>query len=476
MDINMNAEIKARIEFLKAGFGIEVDENLMPRIYDYDKVAEKFLMYYYKEFFYVNKMDINAILHRMGLSVIVDNRYNDRILLDFKNKNIFIGKRYSNEHFCGSQLLAVLHGCMHWCFHRQVYCLKHWPISCSGTFFKDEDYLSYQATALALAVVMPKSLVKPYLSTLERLNLCPFDFIKEAKSILLEMARSFNVTPNVVKTRLLNLHFYDIKGVYNFVDNEEVLSYKYKNSYCLKDEKITVDIDRENFYKLCETNNEFGNLVKAGFIKYCNGHCVKNNELYIKNNKITNYARTHIDEACIVFHKKLFTEYFCKASITCGIVAYFLKYKSSTDDYDALKQEMMFVKAKLNNLPGGAWETFNKFLDESKMTLSKLSEDSGVTQKTLSNIKNREDNFLKIEKMTLIKICLGLRLKSYFIFSLLKKADMELNDCDIKDFQLIELLLYADDHIRTTSTQERINTPIVKARMYIEENKLQISL
>ena len=90
MDMNMQAEIKARIEFLKTEFDIEVDEGLMPKIYDYDKVAEKFLIYYYKEFFYVNKMDINAILHRMGLSVIVNNRYNDRISLDFKNKNIFI--------------------------------------------------------------------------------------------------------------------------------------------------------------------------------------------------------------------------------------------------------------------------------------------------------------------------------------------------------------------------------------------------
>lgn len=476
MDMNMQAEIKARIEFLKTEFDIEVDEGLMPKIYDYDKVAEKFLIYYYKEFFYVNKMDINAILHRMGLSVIVNNRYNDRISLDFKNKNIFIGERYSNEHFCGSQLLAILHGCMHWCFHRQVYYLNSWPIECSGTFLKAEEYLSYQANALALAVAMPKSLVKPYLSTLEELKLCSFAFIKEAKNILLEMARSFNVTPNVAKTRLLNLHFYDIKGVYNFVDNKEILSYKYKNSYCLTNEKITVDIDEENFYKLCEANNEFGNLVKAGFIKYCNGHCVKNNELYIKNNKITNYARTHIDEACIIFNKELYTEYFCKAATTCGLVGYFFKYKSLTNDYDVLGQEMKFVKAKLNNLPEGAWETFNKFLDESKMTLSKLSEDSGVTQKTLSNIKNHEEDFLKIEKKTLIKICLGLRLKSYFIFSLLKKAGMELNDCDIKDLQLMELLLYADDHIQNTPNEELIDTPIEKARRYIEENKLQISL
>lgn len=157
-------------------------------------------------------------------------------------------------------------------------------------------------------------------------------------------------------------------------------------------------------------------------------------------------------------------------------MGYFFKYKSLTNDYDVLGQEMKFVKAKLNNLPEGAWETFNKFLDESKMTLSKLSEDSGVTQKTLSNIKNHEEDFLKIEKKTLIKICLGLRLKSYFIFSLLKKAGMELNDCDIKDLQLMELLLYADDHIQNTPNEELIDTPIEKARRYIEENKLQISL
>lgn len=476
MDMNMQAEVEARIEFLKTEFGIEVDEHMMPIIYDYDKVAEKFLMYYYKEFFYVNKMDINAILHRMGLSVIVNNSYNDRISLDYKNKNIFIGERYSNEHFCGSRLLAILHGCMHWCFHRQVYYLNCWPIECSGTFSKAEDYLSYQANVLALEVAMPKSLVEPYLFTLEKLNLYPVGFINDAKNVLIEMARRFNVSPNAAKTRLLNLHFYDIKGVYNFANNEEISAYKYKKPYYLTSERITVDIDEENFYKLCEENKEFGNSVKAGFIKYCNGHCVKNNELYIKNNKITNYARTHIDEACIVFNKELFTNFSSKGATTCGLTSYFFKYKSLTNDYDALEQEMKFVREKLNKSPEGAWETFNQFLDESGIKLSKLSEDSGVTQKTISNIKNHEKDFLRAGKMTLIKICLGLRLKSYYIFSLLRKANMELNDYDINDLQLIELLLYADDHIQNTPNEELIDTPIEKARRYIEENKLQISL
>ena len=82
------------------------------------------------------------------------------------------------------------------------------------------------------------------------------------------------------------------------------------------------------------SDKEFRSLMDEGEFRYIDHYIVKNDDLYIDDDKMTSYARTHLSECTLPFREKRVSV--SGGSITSGMQSY-QKFTLSFD-YDARKK------------------------------------------------------------------------------------------------------------------------------------------
>lgn len=503
MGMNMQAEVEARIEFLKTEFGIEVDDNLMPRIYDYDKVAEKFLMYYCPESFDDNTIpNLDIIIERIGLKIYVSNEHHGLSFLNFKEKSITINNKYFLPYFGGSERIAILHQCVHWLLHKHLFEMNRIEnpgyTICNG-YINICDLMERQANKLALAILMPKTLLLYNIFYLFGEKLINDNVDMEVIEILInDIANLFNVSVFVMKRRMLDLGFNQVIGTYCYIDGKHIQPYKYSNSF--NSSNKTVDITQEQLNELCEKNMEISYLLRLGIVKYYDGHLVYNmpkNIFFSKDGNIclTDYAKNHIEKACLVFKTQyVIHEFKGKASqtpLSLDSIDKELK-ELFNDEY---RNKVKNLNKFLNKLPTGFGETLKclcnprdlnmspalrKLLNniqgiaKNRITDEKLEELSGVSVSTIQRLKNNDEYLKSVSKFVIFKICIGLKLPMELSDALFEKANKSLSDNSFGNVLLSNLLKKSENNFGYAYNDEEAKTPILAFEKYLNEQGCQL--
>lgn len=437
MNMNMQAEVAARIEFLKTEFGIEVNGHMIPIIYDYEQTAEKFLMHYYPVADERNYIDLAVILEKLELKCVISEEYKGIAVLDFASKTIFVNKRYNRENFYGSSLVAILHECVHWWLHRQLYISQiisnPTPNQCicfGKSDYSETDIIKKQADKIARMIAMPRNIFRNYVyNDFNILILKENNDASKIENAMGLLAKIFHVSVFAVKQRMVDLGFYQAIGTWCFVDEKHIRPYKYSKGYNFFNK--TVDISEKSLEKVWNKNEWLKQFLDCGYIKYIDGHCVYNDEKYLKNGNLTDYARIHIEKACIVFDVIKFSECFIgKGSESCSLETDVLitKYDLLSSRFD---EEDYACRRCFND---DFYSTIRALKIFRKLTYENLANKSGLSDKQIKNVfykKSRGINNGNIAtKEFILKMCVAFSLNEELSRRLFDLAGFTLRPMD----------------------------------------------
>lgn len=381
----------------------------------------------------------------------------------------------------GTLDFTKVHECMHWVLHRKRYLLEKLfnknacQIKCSlkkKNEKSDTEWLEWQANALAAHVLMPSrqfsrkahELIESYISMLQ-----PNHEIDILHIVAEELAEFFAVSRTAVIIRMVETGFDEMLGIFNYVDDHYVKPYAFKKGYLQKFQ--TFSISFQDFVYTCISEPEIGEQIKSGHLIFVESHiCINSSKfIFYDENRIpqlTDYARYHMDECCLVFdlsvrnansnQKRIYDCALCRASNSFISFEAKINRKYSgqvIEDAKVLKEHVDDVRQTAITLPRDFKRCLETLMKWSGVTLEELSERTGIAVRTLSNIKNDPSHNIKIE--SIVAICLGLRLPPELSFDLIEASGLSFRIINQNE-AMYKHILYAPDDWDVRKWNERL--------------------
>ena len=240
------------------------------------------------------------------------------------------------------------------------------------------------------------------------------------------LASFFQVPLKQAKLRMQDLGF-QMDGILNYVDGEYVPAYQSAKPVL---KGCGYHISHEDLLNLFMSSEELRQMLQSGKYCYAEHHvCIRDDTYVLQNNKgklaLTDYARRHIDECCILFSfAKSETTYTfergqmnrVKGAQTTATAA---KAPSQQTAQEKLNAELEFRLKILPSLPCGYTETFAAQLKRLHVTQLDAASYSGFSIDTIKRLKKGERKPIT----TLLTVMLSIELECCCIADLVIKGN-----------------------------------------------------
>jgi len=460
-----------------------LSEYLVPIIYKehLDNVAEKFLAKYYPEAL-TEPMPVPSceVAKRMGLEVqevhitktcsvfgqiyfsdceiqYYDDDAREYKPLAVKRGTILVDPNVFFMRNVGSMNNTIIHECVHWDLHKKFFELEKLynkearSISCQvQEGIRPEknrtplDWMEWQANALAPRILMPIRQARRKIEELIEKNkriLQTENMADIMESVVFELSDFFEVSKQAAKIRMIDLGYTEAIGVFTYVDDHYISSYTFERSALKNNQTFTIGMqDALVEYAL---NPDFRQLIDSGKYVYVDAHFCVNDTKYIRQNEsgyveLTDYARQHIDECCLIFdikarrNDRYGAKYYTECVLFRNIVSDTIieaKYSSSVQNQRtearAVELKKINNEAKrtaniMRSLPAAFSDTLIAHMDRLKITVEKLEEKSLVNARTIQRMRNDERYQPKLG--TIVAVCIGLQLSPVLSADMIRKS------------------------------------------------------
>lgn len=220
----------------------------------------------------------------------------------------------------GAMNNTIIHECVHWDKHRKVFLLeklyntKASGISCEvvGGVKADiarqaAEKMEQQANQLTPRIQMPAAPFKA------RANDLIARFMRETHAaheidvmemVIEQLVLDFQVSKQAAKIRLVELGIESAVGTFTFVDGHYIRPHSYKKGAIARNQTFTISGQDAAIQRLI--NPALRSLAGDGDYLFIENHYVYNAPLYVERDsyghlQLTGYARSHMDECCLVF-------------------------------------------------------------------------------------------------------------------------------------------------------------------------------
>ena len=328
----------------------------------------------------------------------------------------------------------------------------------------DNDWMEWQANSVAPRILMPFDMAQRVLKRL--LQEYKYDTLvsvenrrKVLQRTIYEFAKFFDVSVQSAMIRLVELGMSEAEDVFN----EQATA------------NISYEIELTNFYSEYQNNIQLKTAVDEQQVLYVTNRCVYNNVKYLYEGqlgelKLTEYALSHVSEACVGFTEEVYVGNRNIEKLTSmffrGLDQSYVKWKRVTEklfdepENKKYKIESNLQRANLNqfdkNLLAKITDDFvesmnNIFnyiiIDEMGIVKNKLrstiEDRTGINSKNLSYMNNGE----RVTKERILAIGIGLGLGLQVTEKLLHTVGLCLtNSNDDYDYKLI-LTTFRDKNI-----------------------------
>ncbi|MGF7142412.1 hypothetical protein HNQ56_000830 [Anaerotaenia torta] len=351
----------------------------------------------------------------------------------------------------GSVNNTIVHECVHWDLHRKAFELERLynsnatQIKCQvvgGIKDNERDatgWMEWQANALAPRIQMP--LVPFKMKVHELIRKCRdefgnFSLIDIMEWVIDEVALFYGVSRCAAKIRMVDVGYDEAIGVFTYVDDHYVRPHCFKNGFIRKDQTFSISIKDalvESTFK-----PELKKKLDSGNYLFVDSHFCFNHPKYIKVNEkgetvLTDYARFHMDECCLVFDlrvksfnkygEEFFTECVLFRDAASNIVFeahYSSDNKDNPNHTDMIKQYNAELLNVVSKLPATFSGTLNALINWSEMTEEKLAEAAFISEKTIQRLRNEEPDNVSLE--TVVQLAIGMQLPPVLSGYLLKAS------------------------------------------------------
>ena len=334
---------------------------------------------------------------------------------------------------------TIIHECVHWVKHRKVFELeklyndKASCISCevvggaaAAVAKQATEIMERQANQLAPRIQMPagpfRAKAKEYINKFMRDSGASHEN-EIMEQVIETLGVDFVVSRQAVKIRLVELGFDQAIGTYTYLDGHYVKPHGFRKGSIKANQTFSIsarDAAVERFL-----NIDLREMVNSGDYIFVDNHYVYNAPLYVQqddNGKLdlTDYARSHIDECCLVFDMKIRdskvgADYHtaCFLNREPNDIEFELKYNnlyknmipSAQAEYrKKVYEEEMAIRKKMTDDPE---QCMNLLLEWRHTNYTELADKIGRDPKTISRTVTGKT---KPNVDTAALICLGLNL------------------------------------------------------------------
>ena len=355
----------------------------------------------------------------------------------------------------GSVNNTIVHECVHWDQHRKAFELERLYNS-SATRIKCQvvggikdntrdatDWMEWQANALAPKIQMPLAMFKTQ----------AFKFIKQFRSelgthelidvmepVIDALATFFCVSRTAAKIRMIDAGYEEAIGTFTYIDGRYVKPHRFKKGTLERNQTFSIGAEDAAIQSI--TNPEMAALVRDGSYIYVDSHFVLNHPKYITRDifgqtVLTDYARNHMEECCLVFElsvksgckERYYTECFLNRDKTSNIdfdIKYCNGFEYATPEKkaeilaDTLADEMRVY----NELPTSFTKSLQMVFAWKNVTFVEIEKRTMLSSKTVSRIVNGENQG---SINSIILICLGLHLPPEISKHIIDKSPFSLS-------------------------------------------------
>ena len=459
----------------KNRFQHKLSDALVPIISseDIEFEAEQFLKLYFPEAMKVpQRIDPLLIAEKMGLTVeyyeisedgnIFGQIYFHDALLggkEIKAKTILIDPRVIESRGIGGLNNTIMHECVHWHKHRLAFELvRLFQTELSNiTTTKEEfdglieknmtptDWMEIQASKITPKILMPKKMFKQEVETFMRPDGGSgiVDQLVIIEETISNLANFFGVSKLSAKIRMVELGYEIAIGALNYVDGHHVPPHSWKKGAISANQTYSIGFIDATIETL--RNPSIHEQVLAGDYYYVESHMVINSLEYVEqdmcgNLSLTDYARHHMDECCLVFSISVKSHSQEKR--------YVLECVLNRDDMSVLSFEMDFsvddnmtvqekadkmsenrrkasgLKKVLQDIAGMDFRDAFMWLmsNPDTLTIPELEQSSGISGETIKRMRNKLDYRPSLE--TLVLTCIGMQLNPKISYELIEKAGL----------------------------------------------------
>ncbi|MBW7571251.1 YgjP-like metallopeptidase domain-containing protein [Caproiciproducens faecalis] len=455
---------------------------------DFDQEATLFL-----EKFYPDALEkpvpvpIRQIAENMNLTIIEDTRLSEELsifgMVVFEDGNIggankdvlvrkakrgtmYIDPRVYYEKTYGTANSTIAHECYHWYRHRPYHALMKMigakddvgkVIQCAiqannkdTEKWKAIDWMEWQANSVVLNILMPyqtcriviDKLLKEYVESVE-------EAYKQQglETVIDRVGEYYGVSRQAVKTRMRQLGYSIIDGVYTYVNGHYIPHFSFNAEAVGRNQTFT--ISATDLFKAYCCSKEFRKIIDSGNVVYVDGHLCVNKPEYVEIGDdgtchMTKYGLAHVDECCYLFDLgytyeskyqglKTYAQFLTKTNPQLS--ARECSYDPTNVHNQALNALMDNAPQRSNALrryPGSFAETLVQLMNERHLSNKKLADLSLVGEKTIQRIRNDEE--YPTSKQTVLGLCVGLKLSPAEAEDFFAKSDFKLNTTKTEDY------------------------------------------
>jgi len=359
----------------------------------------------------------------------------------------------------GSVYNTIVHECVHWHFHRKAFELERLyneeatQIQCQvsggvkkGTARSATDWMEWQANALAPRILMPFHATKIKTSEIIRayLNARRSDSVIDVmESVIDTVATFFGVSRQAAKIRLYELGYEEAAGTFIYLDGRYVKPHTFKRGFLKPNQTFSIsfrDAMVAGFF-----HPELREAIEQGLFLFVDSHFCINDPKYITydgfgNPHLTDYARYHMDECCLVFdlsidspansyQKEFFWECVLCRDVNSDIVfvANYCELDQNRTVQERAKTMAAYnqeISSVLHRLPSGFPDALVELMRWREITVEGLAEAANLSPKTIQRLRNDPDYVSSLE--TVVSVCIGLKLPPILSRALIGKSGFSL--------------------------------------------------
>lgn len=467
--------------------GTTLSKYLVPYLYseDLEEEAEKFLQKYYRPAL-KEPMPIllDGLLLNMGLELYtapLPNNIFGKIYFAEAVVDVFEGDGVvSRKIESGTILLnpdipfirspgafnnAIVHECVHWDRHGKFFELQKLlndgsnALTCEIVEQSDQAdigigealmWMEWQANALAPRILMPlvPARLKAEELVMQAMNNFNTDRVIDVMEPVIEgMAAFFGVSKQAAKIRMYDIGYEEAAGTFIYLDGRYIKPYSFKKGAIGPKQTFSISIRDalgESFFR-----PELRKSKEQGLYLFVDSHFCINHPKYITYDNcgkpcLTDYARYHMDECCLVFDLSLdspansYQREFFLECVLCRdfnsdivFVANYTHSKQNQTVEERAKAMQVYnreIAGVLTALPNNFPDALVKLMSWRGITVERLAETSAISPKTIQRLRNQTDYNTTLE--TVIAICIGLNLPPVLSQALIEKSGYMLKNTE----------------------------------------------
>jgi hypothetical protein len=453
-------------------------DELVPFLWkdELDDTAEAILRLYYPDAL-KSPMQINPYILAQTLGLSVEFReinpdtsifgriyFEDDTEQEISEMTIVIDKNLEKIRPSGTVNNTIVHECLHWILHRYSVELEKGSADSVAQISTTEeavetDWMEWQVHSLAHKIMMPKAMTQQFLKL-------KFAELKENRQVnsmidiiedlIKATANYFGVTIIAAQKRLVEFGIEEAKGAFNYVDGRYVPAHSWQKGFLGVDQTFSIGVS--DLSQLVSKHESLRHRLSEGGLIYAESHICLNDSKYITINssglpELTEYAKTHMEECCLVFEKKSISHNKAKLSFAKTLdnsvddsVTSQFHYPNSDENLKLEEEASMLmshgneIKKVLNELPpdfGGALEYLRDWRD---MTNQELAFTSLISERSIYNLLN---NSKEPKMRTVVALSVALSLPHKIAYKFLELSGRTLRTQSNDEEMLLDVFMMA---------------------------------